>query len=222
MSVNQRNCSPLFSLLVLPVLLLLAAPAYAINVSVIGLTTGKAVLVIDGDRPRTLSTGQTAAGVKLINADTNSAVVEIMGQRQTLMMGQSFSLAPPAGSTGSMTLFADAGGHFYATATINDRGSTRFIVDTGASMVTMNENDAKRFGINYLQGEPIIILTANGSAHAYKVKLDSVRLGNITLLNVDAIIAESSKLNIGLLGMSFLNRVTMKRDGESMTLIKRY
>ena len=95
MLVNQRNCSSLFSLLLLPVLLLLAVPAHAINVNVIGLTTGKAVLVIDGDRPRTLSTGQTAAGVKLISADTNSAVVEIMGQRQTLQMGQSFSLASP-------------------------------------------------------------------------------------------------------------------------------
>ena len=222
MLVNRHNCNSLFSLLVLPVLLLLAVPAHAINVNVIGLTTGKAVLVIDGDRPRTLSIGQTSAGVKLISADTNSAVVEIMGQRQTLMMGQSFSLAPPAGATGSITLFADTGGHFYATATINDKGSTRFLVDTGASLVTLSEGDAKRLGLNYQQGEPIIMQTANGLAKAHRVKIDSIRVGNITLHNVDAIVAESGKLNIGLLGMSFLNRVTMKRDGESMTLIKRY
>ena len=207
----------------LPMLLaLLAVPAHAIDVSVIGLTTGKAVLVIDGDRPRTVSIGQTSAGVKLISADTNSAVIEIMGQRQTLVMGQSFSLTPPAGATGSITLFSDSGGHFYATATINDKGPTRFLVDTGASMVTLSEGDAKRLGLNYQQGEPVIMQTANGLAKAYRVKIDNIRVGNITLHNVDAIVAESGKLSIGLLGMSFLNRVSMKRDGESMTLIKRY
>ena len=228
MLVDRHNCSPLFHLpvlqvlLVLPVLLLLAVPAHAINVSVIGLTTGKAVLVIDGTKPRTVSVGQTTlGGVKLISADTNSAVVEIMGQRQTLLMGQSLSLAPPAG-TGTITLFADSGGHFYATATINDKGPTRFLVDTGASMVTMNEDDAKRVGINFLKGEPVVIVTANGPANAYRVKLDSIRIGNIALNNVDAIVAESGKLHIGLLGMSFLNRVSMKRDGDSMTLTKRY
>ncbi|MGH8739110.1 MAG: retropepsin-like aspartic protease family protein, partial [Burkholderiales bacterium] len=65
------------------------------------------------------------------------------------------------------------------------------------------------------------IQTAAGPALAYKVKLDEVRLGAIRLQNVDAVVLQSG-LGVALLGMSFLNRVEMQRDGQSMILIRRY
>jgi aspartyl protease family protein len=53
------------------------------------------------------------------------------------------------------------------------------------------------------------------------VKLDTVRIGDITLNNVDAMVMESG-LGFALLGMSFLNRTEMRREGETMVLIKRF
>ena len=89
--------------------------------------------------------------------------------------------------------------------------------------MTLSSGEAKRAGINYLAGQKTVLQTANGAAPAYRVKLDTVRLGDITLNNVDGVVIEGKLMGeLGLLGMSFLNRVEMRRDGDSMTLIRRY
>lgn len=184
---------------------------------------GKAVLMIDGGKPRTMSAGQTTPeGVKLISADKDSATVEVAGKRETLHMGQRISINPPVVDNPSVTLYADSGGHFFATATINDGGTTRFLVDTGATVVTLGKGEAKKLGISYLSGERRVMITANGIAPVYLIKLDSVKVGAIKLANVEAAVDENDRVGMPLLGMSFLNRVDMKRDGEKMTLIKRY
>ena len=99
----------------------------------------------------------------------------------------------------------------------------KFIVDTGASVVTIGTDDAKRAGILYLSGQKSLLQTANGVTPGYRVKLDTVRLGDITLNNVDGVVVEGNALGgVGLLGLSFLNRTEMKRDGDTMTLTRRY
>ena len=100
--------------------------------------------------------------------------------------------------------------------------SARFLVDTGATSVSMGSAEAKRFGINYAAGQKAFTSTANGVAPVYRVKLDEVRLGDITLNNVDGVVHLDNSLPVILLGMSFLNRMEMKRDGEKMTLTKRF
>jgi len=200
----------------------LAGGAHALDIQVLALTSDKAVLAIGGGKPRTMKVGQISPdGVKLISADTRAAVIEFAGKRQTLVMGESLSLAQPAGS-GSTTLYADSGGHFFATATVNGSSTIRFLVDTGASMVSLGNGEAKRAGLDYTKGERVVLMTANGATTAYKIKLNSVKVGGITLTNVDALVAEGDGLNMGLLGMSFLNRLEMKRDGDTMTLTRRY
>ena len=97
----------------------------------------------------------------------------------------------------------------------------RFLVDTGASMVALPGRDAERLGLDYRKGPRGIIQTAGGNAIAYRVKLDRVKVGGIELTNVDGVVLEQG-LDIALLGMSFLNRVQMQRDGQSMVLIRRY
>jgi aspartyl protease family protein len=76
-------------------------------------------------------------------------------------------------------------------------------------------------GISYLNAPQGVVNTANGSAVAYRVKLDTVRIGEITINNVDAVVIDGG-LHIALLGMSFLNRTEMTRDGETMVLTKRF
>lgn len=197
--------------------------SHAADINVIALTAGKAVVAIDGGKPRTLAAGQvTPEGVKLIGADSESATFEIGGRRQTLTIGQNISTGGGPVSAQRATLSADLGGHFVTTAAVNGT-SMRFMVDTGASLVTLSSGNAKRAGINYLSGQKAVLQTANGATTAYRVKLDTVRLGDITLNNVDGAVVEGNALgDLGLLGLSFLNRLEMRRDGQSMTLIRRY
>ncbi len=205
--------------------LLLALPgiAPAADVSVIGLMNGKAVLSINGGKPRMLSAGETSPeGVKLVTAGTDSAVVEFGGRRQTLVPGQGTRVGTATGSgPAQVTLTADVRGHFQTTGTINGV-SVRFLVDTGATSIAMSGNEAKRLGINYLSAPRALSQTANGVVPVYTVKLDTVRIGDITANNVDAIVIDGNVLPVVLLGMSFLNRMEMKREGVSMTLIKRH
>ena len=156
----------------------------------------------------------------LVAVERESATFEIDGKRRTLKMGQAYVSAGAASGTGSVTLKADGRGHFVADGQVNG-GSVRFLVDTGATLVALPVGDAKRLGLNYLAGERVIGQTAGGSTPAYRIKLDTVRVGDITVHGVEAMVIESG-LSIALLGMTFLNRTEMKRDGETMVLIKRF
>lgn len=204
-----------------------AVPALAADISVVGLFGGKAVLVINGGKPRTVSVGQsTPEGVRLVSADSKAAVIEHQGKRLTLAPGGGMRIGgggPPGGSGGgeSVTLTADSQGHYVTLGQING-GSVQFLVDTGATAVAIPSTLARQLGINYLGGQRGYTETANGRAAAYRITLDTVRLGDITLHAVEAVVLEGDGLKIALLGMSFLNRTEMKRNGQALTLIKRF
>jgi len=97
----------------------------------------------------------------------------------------------------------------------------RFMVDTGATMVSLGASDARRIGLDFNRGQKAMTQTANGQTLVSKVKLDTVRIGDVTLHNVDALIHQN-EMPMALLGMSFLNRMEMQRDGGTMTLRKRF
>ena len=188
------------------------------------LFSGKAVLVVNGGKPRTLSVGQrTPEGVRLLSATSDSAVIEYNGQRQTLSPGQGTRVGGSAGPVGAtqVVLTADARGHFVAMGAINGM-PVRFMVDTGATSVAISTTEARRLGINYLAGVQGHASTANGVVPMYRVKLDNVRVGDILLTNVDGTVVDGAGLSLALLGMSFLNRTQMVRDGDKLTLTRRY
>ena len=196
--------------------------AAAVEVNVIGLFPGKAVVVIDGGAPRTLSVGQrTAEGILLIAADSKSATLEVEGKRQVMELGQHAESAALTGARQSVTLAADGNGHFMAEGQVNG-ARMRFLVDTGATLVTLPATDAKRLGIDYLRGPQSVSQTANGRVIVYRVRLDSVAVGPMTLTSVDAVVHDAPGLDVALLGMSFLNRTEIRREGGSLTLTKRY
>jgi len=189
---------------------------------VLALFPGKALLSIDKGKPRTLRAGETFAGVTLVSADSETAVISVKGKKQRLAIGEGFySAAPAASDRPTTTLVADGAGHFVTLGTING-ASVRFLVDTGATLVSMGIEDARRAGVNYLAGTRTFSQTANGVAPAFRVKLDNVKVGNISLNNVDGLVHESAPLPVVLLGMSFLGQLEMRREGENLTLIKRY
>jgi aspartyl protease family protein len=196
--------------------------ACAAEIQVLGLMTGKAVVQIDGGKQRMMSVGETAPdGIKLISANSQQAVFEIDGKRQTLTTGGTGRFAG-GGSTERQTasLTNNGQGHFLTTGAING-AAVQFLVDTGATSIAMSQEEAKRIGISYLSGQKSIVMTANGPVQSYRVKLDSVRVGDIVLSNVDAMVVPAS-MNVVLLGMSFLNRTEMKRDGDLMTLTRKF
>ncbi len=207
------------------VLLLSASMAHANDISAAALFPGKAVLVINGGAPRTISVGQsTPEGIRLISADSSSAVIEFQGKRQTLVPGGSgrFGGGAAGGSAaGSVTLSPDARGHYMTLGQVNG-GTVQFLVDTGATLIALPSTEARRLGINYLGGQRGYTETANGKAAAYRIRLDTVKVGDITLYGVDAVVMEGDGLKVALLGMSFLNRTEMKRDGQTLTLVKRF
>lgn len=203
--------------------LLLSTSTYATNVSVVGLFSGKAIVTINGGKQKLLKAGEkTPEGVKLLSADSNRAVLEIDGKQQSLGLGEGVSTGgvQDSGGKASVTLTADAQGHFITTGSING-SPTRFLVDTGASAISMSSAEAKRLGIAYLNGQKGLSATANGVAQIYRVSLNNVKVGDISLNGVEGIVHESA-MPVVLLGMSFLNRVDMKREGSSMVLTKRF
>ena len=203
------------------VALLLSTAAVAIDVNVVGLFPGKAMLEINKAPARLISVGQKINGVKLIEANSEGALVEINGKRERLRLGQSIASAGPSSDRAKIVLSADGNGHFVTTGQMNG-GTTRFLVDTGATNIAMSTAEAKRLGISYINGERGISHTANGIVSVYRIPLDTVKVGDVTLHQVDAAVIDGQGMDITLLGMSFLNRLEMKRSGSTLTLTKSY
>jgi aspartyl protease family protein len=200
---------------------LASAGASATDVAVSGLFTNKAVVQIDGGPLRTLSVGQkTAEGVVLVSVDRDAATFDVDGKRVTVGLGRA-RMSSGSPTVESTTLMADLQGHFTADGEINGR-SVRMVVDTGATLVSLPANEARRLGIDYQKGRKAMMSTANGNAPAYVVKLDTLRVGGVTVNGVDAVVMEGNGLIVPLLGMSFLNRMNMQREGNIMTLTKRF
>lgn len=193
----------------------------AADVGLAGLFPGKALLTINGGPPRIVALGtRTDEGVKVLAIEGETATLEIDGKKRVLRVGQNVAAQSSGSGPASATLTADAAGHFLTTGTVN--GTTvRFIVDTGASVIALGASDARRIGIDPSKGEMGYTQTANGVTPVSRVKLNSVRVGDIVLNNVDATVHQQD-MPFALLGMSFLNRMEMQRNGETMTLKQRY
>jgi len=203
-------------------LLLACGAAAAADVALIGVIgRSAAVLAVDGGDPKTVKIGQTWRGITVLEVEHDRATVDVEGKKRVLERGQHYRSAATAGDRGKALLAADSSGHFFADAIVNGL-PLRFIVDTGATLIALPQREAERLGLNYRVGRASYTRTANGVVEVYVVKLDSVRIGGIDLHNVDATVHVGPGLDQALLGMSFLNRVQMQRDGGTMTLIQRF
>lgn len=193
------------------------------RLNVVGLFNGKAVVIVNGGKPQTLSQGQsTADGVKLLSADSQSATFLVDGKKKTLGMGQAATVGGGAESAAqSVTLYADPSGHFITTGYVNGV-PLKMLMDTGATVVALNSGDAKFANIDYKNGEEHLVSTANGVVKAYRVSINTLKLGNLTLNQVEGSVLEGGFPSVVLLGMSALNRLDSKREGMALTLTKKY
>jgi len=98
-------------------------------------------------------------------------------------------------------------GHFATDGRVDGR-PVAFMVDTGASQITLRESEAARLGYRPHQRDYVIkIHTANGEGRAAPVDLDTVQVGDIIVRDVPALVVPDTALGVNLLGMSFLSRV---------------
>lgn len=204
------------------VLVAVAAGAAAQTVSMGGSLGSNALLVIDG-KPRTVQVGATVDGVRLVSVAGNEAVIEVKGKRLALRLGDAQVNLGGQQSEGTgkrIVLVEQGGGHFFAPGTINGK-SARFVVDTGATFVSMDQYEADRLGVDWKSGRRGVSRTANGDTPSFRTTLPSVRIGDVQVYNVEAVVTPQPMPYI-LLGNSFLSRFQMKRENEVMTLDLRY
>ncbi len=212
------------NLLLLLVFCVFAVPGLqaAQDVRVVGLFKDRAVVLIEG-KQRILRVGQTSPeGVKLVAADSESALLEYQGEEfKGLLDGRvSTRTRPPA--TEEVQIWRNPQGMYATTGSINGL-PVSLLVDTGATQVAMNAAQARRLGIDYrVIGVPAAITTASRLEPAWAVTLDSVKVGDIELSNVEGVVLEGAQPETVLLGMSYLGRLEIRNDGRLLTLQRKY
>jgi len=190
------------------------------NIQVVGLFKGAAILNINNER-KMIRVGDNNAGIHLYEANSRQAKVEIDGKCMVLSMAEHLPIQiglPPASNVQAHLL--SSGGTYNVTGSINSR-VTDFVVDTGATYMTISSALAKRLGINYKNAQKLMMDTANGKATAHIVTVSSVRIGGIELNNIKTAVMHDLSTNKVLLGMSFLNKVEMTQKNGVMILKKR-
>ena len=202
-----------FELLLAGLLLLPSLAVSAPMVQVVGLFPGAAVLNVDGQR-KLVRVGQAGpGGVEVVSADSRGAVLRVGGVERSYGLSREYSGAGYAAPEKTqLSVAKGVGGHYWIAGSINSQ-PVQFLVDTGATSVAINENQARRLGIDYrAAGQPLLVNTASGTAKAWRVRLNSVKVGAIDVLGVEAVVLEGESPSEALLGMSFLGRVSWRED----------
>lgn len=190
------------------------------QIQLAGVMGGKALLVIDG-QTQMLAVGTSARGVKLLSVQGDTAEVQRSGGGAlSLRVGASPVALGPAVAKGpsarEIVLTAGPGGHFITGGAINGQ-AVSFLVDTGATAVAMSQTDAARIGLDLRNGQRGLSSTANGTVPVVLVTLSSVRVGEIEVPNVQAVVVPAQMPHV-LLGNSFLTRFQMRRENDVMRL----
>lgn len=200
-----------------------AAPAYNHDtIMVLGLFKNRAVIRI-GKQQHVLRVGETTQeGVRLIEADSDKAVLEFKGKKDTYFLGRRVSSHFKKAEIKGEANIWPVNGMYMVGGAINGQ-PVKFMVDTGASWISMNGKHARRLGLDYhVSGKRGSVSTANGVAQVFLLDLDQVRVGDIVLHHVKAAVLDGNSPTEILLGMSFLKRVDIQRKGQMMTLKKKW
>lgn len=201
-------------------LFILSSNAFAVEkITVSGLFSNKAVVIIDG-KQRLLTVGSPSPeGVVLISANAKEAIIEVNGEQKTYTLGDHIGSTFKKSTGGkAVSIAPDTSGMYEVNGSINEF-QVKFLVDTGATFISMSGNHAKRIGINYKHdGKKAASETASGLSDIYLVNLKTVMVGGIKLNDVQASVHNGNFPRTILLGNSFLGRVKMIREGQMLKL----
>ena len=150
-----------------------------------------AVMVVLGTIMAQTADKMTGATPALAGTSRNAASTETVGQA----------------GVRSLSIPRDPRGHFLTEGRI-DGQRIGFMVDTGASVVALNETSAARFGLRPSPGDyKSSVTTANGTIKAARTRIAMVELGGLVVRDVDAMVLPDEALSENLLGLSFLSRL---------------
>jgi len=151
-----------------------------------------AVMVVLGTSMAQMADKMTAATPALANAaPRKAAAAETVGQA----------------GVRSLSIPRDPRGHFLTEVRI-DGQRIGFMVDTGASLIALNESSAARFGLRPSPGDyNATVSTANGTIKAARTRLAMVELGGLVVRDVEAMVLPDEALSENLLGLSFLSKL---------------
>lgn len=195
-------------------------PAPSQGVSLGGVMGRQAMLMIDG-QPRLLAAGASHGTVRVLTVGDDFVEIQIDGVRQRLRVGDrpiQMARQGPRASGREIVLPAGRGGHFYAQGSINGK-PIDFMVDTGATNVALDHGRALAMGIDLQNARASFSGTANGMVRTRLVSLKSVRIHDVEVYDVEAVIVPMP-MEHALLGNSFLSRFTMLRQGDLMRLTR--
>ena len=192
----------------------------SLQVVVVGLFNGKAVVMINGQQHLMSADNPRVGAVRFIDANSQFATLEVNGTRQRYTADGFVGSTDGPSDAITMQLYPDRQGMYETDGFINDV-PTAFLVDTGATLVAINSKLATQLGIAYkVDGEVARAATASGNVKTYLVTLKKITLGGITVHNVKAAVIEGTHPQKVLLGMSFLSRIKFHNRGRALMLIQ--
>lgn len=135
-------------------------------------------------------------------ADRMSSASATSAPRATIAV----ATTAPAGGR-SLSISRDGRGHFQTEGRIEGQ-RVGFMIDTGASVVALNETSAARFGLRPSRSEyNATVATANGTIKAARARIAMLEVGGLVVRDVDAMVLPDEALSENLLGLSFLSRL---------------
>ena len=202
-------------------LLLAGGAASARDIVVVGLMADRAVLKVDG-QTLLLKLGESVDDLTLTAVNASEARLRIGGREERIVLGQDRGgIRSDSGAGGAVELSGNHHGQFQAGGMINGR-TVQFLIDTGASSVSMSRSQAARLGVDFRRfGKPAVSHTANGMVNCWVVLLDKVKVGPIVVSSVEATVRDLDDESPILLGMSFLGRVKMEHSDNRLKLTGR-
>lgn len=167
--------------------------------------------------------GLTAQGTLVAGAQDLSRVTPFVGETAAEFEARKHGLPPPAPVTEQQRIIlgADSRGHFGVAPTINGM-RIPMLVDTGASSVVLTGKDAHVIGINPASTDfALKMATANGVVLVAPVLLREVAVGDIVVRDVRAVVVPEDKLQVSLLGMTFLSKLSrFEVSGDRLILTR--
>lgn len=186
------------------------------TIKVMALFKDKAIVTVDGNRQK-LEVGKTVNGITLVSANSQQAVIKLDGKTQTLKLGSGISSFKDERNSGEV-IQKNGMGMFVTEASINGNAPIPALIDTGAVAVAMSKKMADDLKLDYSSAREISASTANGKVNTHLVNLSSIKVGKIELKDVQALVSDGEMTQI-LLGMTFLNRLQVIHNANSMTLL---
>ena len=190
----------------------------ASQVQVVGLFPGAAVLNVDGQRKLVRVGDSGPGGVQVVSVDKQGAVLRVEGVERVYPLSREYSAGFAEPVRKRLSVAKGIGGHYWVAGSVNGQ-SVQFLVDTGATSVALNDAHARRLGLDYrVIGRPLQVNTASGITRGWRVMLDRVKVGDLEVLGVEAVVLEGSAPHEALLGMSFLSRVGWREEQGMLVL----